>query len=113
MAGIQQVDAVLANKFFKAYMLNPHVDTLYGFTINAQQVAAMKLISENDPSVDGFRVYLGLTVSTRFAWWSAPAVPTMWPPFTAPRMRPPDHALIFAMTRARSLTGNLFPGIRE
>jgi hypothetical protein len=58
--GIRQIDSVQANNFFKAYMLNPHVDTLYGFTINAQQFEAMKLISENDPAVGGFRIYMGV-----------------------------------------------------
>jgi len=57
--GYQQIDTITANNYFKAYMNNPHVDTLWGFTINSSQFSAMKQIAEGDTSVHGFRIYMG------------------------------------------------------
>jgi hypothetical protein len=57
--GLQQIDTVTANNYFRSYMNSPYVDTLWGFTINSKQFSAMKLIAAGDTSVHGFRIYLG------------------------------------------------------
>ena len=62
--GIYQIDTTTANDYFKAYFAAPWVDSLKAFTINRHQFNAMKLIAENDTSVHGFRIYMGLNGQT-------------------------------------------------
>lgn len=64
-AGIRLISASTANLYFKAYLSNfISIDTLKGFTINAQQYNSMKRIEKADTSVTGFRIYLGMDNQT-------------------------------------------------
>ena len=64
-SGPTLVTKVKANTCFKAYLASfVSVDTLKGFAINMRQFNAMQLIATNDPSVLGFRIYMGTDSST-------------------------------------------------
>ncbi len=59
--GIQLISPKIANNYFKTYLTNfERVDTLKGFSINAEQFNAMKIIAKADSSVHGFRIYMGM-----------------------------------------------------
>jgi hypothetical protein len=50
-----------ANDCFKAYYANAiSVDSLRGFSISLRQFNAMQMILNNDPTVQGFRIYMGV-----------------------------------------------------
>jgi hypothetical protein len=63
--GIFQISVQTANTYFKAYLNDfESVDTLKAFSINLQQLNAMNLIAKSDPSVNGFRIYMGIDGKT-------------------------------------------------
>jgi hypothetical protein len=57
---IHLINTKQANTYFKAYISTAIPDTLKAFTINLQQFNAMKLIEKAEPSVHGFRIYMGI-----------------------------------------------------
>ncbi|MDP1621012.1 MAG: hypothetical protein Q8M08_01605 [Bacteroidales bacterium] len=60
-SAIRLISVQQANTYFNAYMKNPDsVVPFKAFSINAQQFYAMKLIADNDTSVHGFRIYMGM-----------------------------------------------------
>jgi hypothetical protein len=59
--GIRKISVPTANSFFKNYLESPtSVDTLIAFTINAEQYNSMVMIAKSDPTVHGFRIYMGI-----------------------------------------------------
>jgi hypothetical protein len=57
---ITTISADTANAYFRCYMKSPRsIDTLIAFSVNKEQLYAMKLLAEND-SVASFRIYMGM-----------------------------------------------------
>lgn len=58
---IHLISVKKANTCFKTYLNTPEsADTVKAFSINADQFTAMKLIAKSDPTVHGFRIYMGI-----------------------------------------------------